>query len=125
MNNIKYGILAFGVLGLIGCFLPMISEEGMSISLFKLREADAGMVYIVMAGFAAAAVMGGLALKGLLRWQAIVATVGFALVLIKFRDGLPTDIFKGAIGSKLMGLSMIGGVICSIIGIAKPEGTKA
>lgn len=134
MQNLKFGVLVCGLLGLIGCFLPMVSEGGMSISFFKLREfpGAASHVYIVMAGFAVAAAMGGLAVaKGMQRWMSIVALVAFGLVLFKFRAGIGMGeggglfgVFKGAIGAKLMGIGMFAGVVFSILTIAKPEPTK-
>jgi hypothetical protein len=121
MKNLKFGILAFGVLGVLGCFLPFVSEGGMSMSFFKMREfIGSGQVFLTMGGFVLAAVMGAMALqKGLLKWQGGAAAAGFALVLFKLRDALPTDIFKGAIGAKLIGLSAIAGLVIAILGIVK------
>jgi hypothetical protein len=126
VNNLKFGVLACGLLGLISVFLPMVSVAGFSASLWDAREVDAANVYMVMAGFAAALVGGALAVAKppMQRWHSIVALVGLALVLVKVRDGLPFDIFKGAIGSKLMGLSLYAGLALSIATLAKPEGGK-
>ncbi len=123
MQNLKFGVLVCGLLGLIGVFLPMISFGDLSISLWAAREAPGGaaQVYMVMAGFAAAAAMGGLgAAKGMQRWMSIVAIIGFAFVLFKFRDGL-FDLFKMAIGAKLMGIGAFAGLVLSILTLTKPE----
>lgn len=99
------------------------------MSMWKARVGpEGGQVYVVMVGFIVPAVMGAMAAAKppMLRWQAIVAAVGFALVLFKLRDGLPADIFKApfAIGAKLMALSAIVGLVVSILTIAKPETAK-
>ena len=119
MENVKYAILGCGVLGLLGVFLPMVSVGDASISLWKLRAFDAGQVYIVMLGFLIPAIMGGMALKGkLLRWQGIVAVLGFGLCVIKLRP--IGDSFGGAIGAKLMILGALVGLLAAIAAVVKP-----
>lgn len=126
MNNLKFGVLACGLVGLIAVFLPFATFGDMSFSLWKTREGDAANVYMVMAGFAVPLVMGAMAAAKppMLRWQSIVALLGFVLVFIKMRHGLPTDIFKGAIGAKLMGLALYAGTVFSVLTLAKPETAK-
>ncbi len=126
MNNLKFGVLACGLIGLIAVFLPFVSFGDMSFSLWKTRQGDAANVYMVMVGFGVPLVMGAMAAAKppMLRWQSIVALLGFVLVFIKMRQGLPTDIFKGAIGAKLMGLALYAGTICSVLTLAKPETAK-
>ncbi len=126
MQNLKFGVLVCGLLGLIGVFLPFISIGEHSASLWAAREAPGGaaQVYMVMAGFAAGLAMGGMgAAKGMQRWMSIVALIGFAFVLFKFRDGL-FDLFKLGIGAKLMGIAAFGGLIFSILTLTKPEPAK-
>ncbi len=125
MKNIKFAVLACGLLGLIACFLPMISMEGMSISFWDAHKAPDGVqVYLVMAGYALAAVMGAMgAAKGLKRPQAIAALVGFAFVVFKFRGGF-FDLLKAAIGAKLMFVAAVAGLVVSILAVAKPEDGK-
>ena len=125
MNNLKFGVLACGLIGLIAIFLPQITFGDMSISLWKTREApgQAAQVYMVMAGYLAPLVMGAMAAAKppMQRWQSIVALIGFLFVLFKMREALPFDIFKGAIGAKLMGLTAYAGAILSALTLAKPE----
>jgi hypothetical protein len=125
VKNIKFAVLACGLLGLIACFLPMISMEGMSISFWDAHKAPDGVqVYLVMAGYALAAAMGAMgAAKGLKRPQGIAALVGFAFVIFKFRGGF-MDLLKAAIGAKLMFIAAIAGVVVSALAIAKPEEGK-
>ncbi|HPH67132.1 MAG TPA: hypothetical protein PLF40_15365 [Kofleriaceae bacterium] len=119
MKNLKYGILGLGVLGLLACFLPFVSFGDQSMSFFGMRKAVAGQVYITMAGFILAAVMGGMGLKQLLKWQAGAAAAGFAFVLFKLRDGI-TDLLKhGAIGAKLMVVAAVAGLVVSILAAVK------
>lgn len=125
MNNLKFGVLACGLIGLIAVFLPWVSMGELSMSLWKAREGDAAQVYLIMGSFAAALVMGAMAAAKppMQRWQSIVALIGFALVVVKIRNGLPVDFLKapGGIGMKLVGLAAIAGVVFSILTLAKPE----
>ena len=128
MNNLKFGVLLCGLVGVIAVFLPQVSIGGHSISVWDAHSApsDAGggiHVYLLMGGYALALVMGLLAVitPPMQRWHGIVALVGFALVFAKIRHGLPVDIFKGAIGAKLMGVSAYAGALLSLLSIAKPE----
>ena len=128
MNNIKFGVLACGLIGIIAVFLPQVSFGGESISLWGTRSfpGQAAQVYMVMAGYGAGMVMGAMAAAKapMQRWQSIVALIGFGFVLFKMRNALPFDIFKGAIGAKLMGLAAYAGLVFSIITLAKPETAK-
>jgi hypothetical protein len=102
----------------------MVSAEGMSVSLWDAHSVDSG-VYIVMIGYAAGIAMGAMAMKGsMLRWQAIVALVGFGIVLLKMRGGILDSITHGAIGAKLLAVAAIGGVVFSALCIAKPAQAK-
>lgn len=120
MNNAKLGVLVCGAIGLIGCFLPLVSAEGLSFSFWDGHSADMAQTMMVMIGFAVPLVMGIMGLKGMLRWQAIVAIVGFAFVLFKFRGGTIDIITHGAIGGKLMGIGAIAGLVFSILAVLKP-----
>jgi hypothetical protein len=128
VNNLKFGVLVCGLVGLIAIFLPQVTFGDMSISLWKTREApgQAAQVYMVMAGYLAPLIMGAMAAAKppMQRWQSIVALIGFLFVLFKMRDALPFDIFKGAIGAKLMGLTAYAGAILSALTLAKPETAK-
>jgi hypothetical protein len=126
VNNIKFGVLVGGLLGLIGCFLPYISEAGLSMSFFGIRELGAGQVYMTMAGFVITLVMGVMAAAKppMLRWQAIVAALGSAFVLFKLRGAVIDGITHGAIGAKLMSIGAIVGLVFAVLAAAKPEAAK-
>jgi hypothetical protein len=123
MKQIKFAILGAGIIGLIAVFLPFVSVGPFSASLWKLREAPggSGQVFLTMGGFVVGAVMGVLAVTGkrLVRWQAIVSLIGFALSFIKVRDGLTGE--GSAIGAKLLFIAALIGLIAAIAGTAKPE----
>jgi hypothetical protein len=138
VNNLKFGLLGLGLLGLIGCFLPMVSEGPLSFSFWKLPDllkemgaTDTGRshVIITMAGFGAAALAGLIAVvkPPMQRWQGVLALIGFALVLVKLRAGIMPgssflDLLKhGAIGAKLMCVAPILGIVVAILSLAKPE----
>ncbi len=128
MKNLKFAVLACGLLGLLGCFLPMVSGGGMSMSFWDLHklgdELGGGggvQVYLVMAGYALAVVMGAMgAAKGFGRPQGIAAAAGFGFVIFKFRGGF-FDLLKGAIGAKLMFVGALAGIVVAVLAAAKPE----
>ena len=114
MKNLKFGVLAFGVLGLIALFMMDIIQG---------LKHDAVNAIMVILGFALPTAMGAMALKKpFLRWMGAVALAGFALVAIKLRiwdmlkviSLVPTSI-------KLAIVACIGGIVVSIITLAKPE----
>jgi hypothetical protein len=115
-------ILAFGVLGLVSLFIP---QQGMMLfSLFKML----GMGYLVpiVGGFAAAVAMGAMAMSKppMQKWQAGVAAGGFALIFVRFKlwEVLKEmgALFK-AIPMLLFVVAVIGGLIVSIMALAKGE----
>jgi peptidoglycan/LPS O-acetylase OafA/YrhL len=118
MKEIKFAIAGLAVLGIIGAFLPIVSEGPLKMSLWDVRAFDAGQFWLTMGGLIVALLMAGLAVVtgALTRWQAVVATLGFALAAIKVRDGL-----EWAIGGKLMLLAAAVGLVVALVGAVKPE----
>ena len=99
----------FGLLGLVGCFLPI----AFSISLFDARHGDALQVYLILAAFAVPMFL-GLADK-LYPAASLISAACFGYVLWKFGLGGTKDIIlDGAIGGKLMGISAIAGIVTSL-----------
>jgi hypothetical protein len=128
VKNLKFGVLAFGVLGLISVFLPLASFGDRSISLWDAHSGAAGMVYGTMAGFAIAAVAGvlGAVKPPFGKPQAGIALVGFIVAMTMMSDKKPWKVFDffsggGAIGAKLLAISAIGGLVVSIIALVKSE----
>jgi len=54
MQNIKFGVVVCGLLGLVGCFLPLTAD----LTFFDTRAFDAANFYVIAGGYAAALAMG-------------------------------------------------------------------
>ncbi len=113
----KRAFALFGLIGLVGCFLPIAG----GFSLFDARVFDHLMVYAMMAAFAIPMLL-GLA-GGKLPAAAKAAAVGcFAYVLLyKFGFDVFDLIVHGAIGGKAMGVAAIGGLITSLGSFAETD----
>ena len=114
MDKAKYGVLAGGVIGIIGCFLPFYSGA----SVLALPGATA-ISLLVAAGYVVGVVLGvvGLIAK-FTRVFAIICTAGFALSTIKL---FQIAALKGQIGGKVLIIGAFLGLVCSILVIIKPE----
>jgi hypothetical protein len=111
----KRALAVFGVLGLVGCFLPvMVGGE----SIFDLRHFDVVRVILMFAAF------GFPLLTGL---QPGPTTVGTALVglgcfgylVAKFRLGLWDLAIDGDAGGKMIAIAAAGGFVASIAALAR------
>ena len=121
MKNLKFAVLAFGVLGVISFFLPLIKFGDQSLTMMDAAK-DTGKLYGVLAGFAIGAGAAGAAIsKGFSKQLAAVAVGGFALAFVLGEGWKIADFLKLAIGAKLFGLALIGGLVTSIIALTKPE----
>ena len=116
MNNVKFGIVAAGGLGILAAFLPFVSMGDQTMSLFGMRSLVAGQVYLTLGCFVVALVVGLLALKKAARWHGIVATLAFGLGVLKNRGNM-----EGAIGAKLLLIAALLGLVASVIVLVKPE----
>jgi hypothetical protein len=121
VRHLKFGVVLFGVVGLVGVFLPQ-TVAGHSIS-FWSTASNEGNVYLVVAAYALAALVGTVAVVAppMQRWHSLVALVSFVFVLLKFRYVLPFHIFTEALGSKLLGIGAYGGALVSALSLLKPE----
>lgn len=134
MKQTKFVIIAAGVLGIIACFLPYVSEGPISMSLWDFHKFPAGnsglvngpkQVYIALGAFAIPALLAATALASKL--QRALAGIGavsflatFALELV--RKGMTGDHgVSTAIGGKLLFLSALVGLVASIVAVVKPE----
>jgi hypothetical protein len=128
VNNLKFGVLACALLGLIGCFLPFVKFGNESITFWKMHSipGQGGQIYITMFGYLLALVAGVLAVAKapMQRWQGILAAVGFAFVIFKMRDGFMKLITDGAIGAKMMAIMALVGLVIAVLCAAKPESAK-
>lgn len=121
MRNLKFGVLGAALLGLIGVFLPLSRD----VSWWERREGpDTAGVFFVIGAFLIAAVMGALAVAhGLQRWIALVALIGFAFVILKFRFAF-VALFTGQPGGQLIGLAAAVGLLCTALAAWRPEPAK-
>jgi uncharacterized membrane protein len=134
MKQTKFVIIAAGVLGIIACFLPYISEGPLSMSMWDFRQMPGGnsglingpkQVYIALAMFAIPALLAATALASRLqRALAGVAAVSFlatfALELV--RKGMTGEgPVSTAIGGKLVFVAALVGFVASVVAVAKPE----
>ncbi len=99
--------IVFGLLGIIGCFLPFV----LGISFWDLRDADGGWrVYLVLAAFAAPV----LAQQGT-KAGALLSLAGFGYVSWRvFGTDVLTVLRHGSIGAILMMVGAFGGLLSSV-----------
>ena len=118
MKNLKFGVLAFGLLGIISMFIP----SG-GFKFFDFAALDAKMVYGPLAGFAVAAIFGilGVVKPPFGKVNAIAATAGFGVAFVLLKMWKIGDLFKGPFPIKLMVISVLAGLIISIIAVVKSE----
>lgn len=109
----KRFLLVFGLLGLVGCFLPLLP----GISFFDLRHLDAGWtVWAVIGAFALPAYVG--AIQGNADRAALFASVGcFGYLAYKFGTGVFDLVFHGSLGAIMMGIAIIGGLASSVLAL--------
>jgi len=134
MKNLKFVILAAGVLGLVACFLPYVSEGPISMSLWDFHKFPAGnegllngpkQVYLAFAFFGIPALLAATALASKLqRPLAAIAAVSFLLTfaLELVRKGMTGDHgVSTALGGKLLFVAAAVGLVASIAAAVKPE----
>jgi hypothetical protein len=110
----KRSIFAFGLLGLLGCFLPLVA----GLSWFDIRHLDQGWtVWLVLAAFAVPAYVGASTSEGE-RTAAIVATGCFGYLAYKFNTGVFDLLFHASIGGIMMGVAVIGGLASALLALS-------
>ncbi|MDB4955314.1 MAG: hypothetical protein JWO36_2883 [Myxococcales bacterium] len=127
MDKVKFGVLASGILGIVGCFLPHISDGDFSFTFWGLRDLiGTEHVVMVLGAYAVAALIGLFAVvkPPMYRWQAILSGGALGFVVYKFRGGFSDLITQGPIGAKLMGIAAITGIVFSVLSLVKPEDRK-
>lgn len=112
-------ILAFGVLGLVGCFLPLVP----GLSWFDMRHLDQGWtVWLVVAAFALPAYVGATRSESD-RTAAIVALSCFGYLGYKFGTGVFDLVFHASIGGIMMGVALVGGLASSLLALSAGKRT--
>jgi len=107
----KRSILVFGLLGLVGCFLPLVA----GVSWFDMRHFDEGWtVWLVVAAFAIPTLVAA-SRSETDRVAAIVGAACFAYLLYKFRSGVVDLVIHGSLGGIMMGVAVLGGFASSLL----------
>jgi hypothetical protein len=119
----KIGLILAGILGLVGCFLPLVDLQGHAVSFWDLHEHQLLSTLIVLAGYALGAAMGvaSLVRAPMQKWQAQLAFAGFAVAGIKFARHFYNVFGELSVGGILMLVAAGLGLVCGGIAIAKPE----
>lgn len=107
-------VLLFGVLGLVGCFLPLV----FGLSWFEMRHFDEGWtVWLVLAAYAVPAFVGASRDESD-RTAALVGTACFGYLAFKFGTGVFDLVIHASLGGIMMGVAVIGGLACSLLGLS-------
>jgi len=110
----KRAIFVFGLVGLIGCFLPLVA----GVSLFDLRHlGHAWKIWVVLGAFAVPTYVGLAPSEGN-RVAGIAAMASFAYLAIKFGTGVFDLLVHASIGGIMMGVGIIGGLAASLLTLA-------
>lgn len=113
----KRVIALCGLVGLVGCFLPL----ALGLSLFDLRHFSEGWhVWMVIAAFAIPTFVGFSRSEGD-RTVAIVGLASFGYLAYKFGTGTFDLIVHGSLGGLAMGAAMIAGLGVAALGLLAPS----
>ncbi|MBA3465542.1 MAG: hypothetical protein H0T46_36755 [Deltaproteobacteria bacterium] len=112
----KRAFAMFGLLGVVGCFLPLAP----GVSLFDLRVLDGVGVYLMIAAFAIPMVLG---LAGKLSSGAKVAALGCFAYMLFYKMGFDVLdlLFHASIGGKAMAVAALGGIVTTLGSFAEAE----
>jgi hypothetical protein len=111
----KRTIALFGLLGLVGCFLPLIP----GVSLFDLRHFGEGWhAWLVIAAFAIPAYAGATASDAA---AGLAGLAGFGYLGYKFGTGVYDLVVHASLGGMMMGVAVIGGILASLGALAAPQ----
>jgi hypothetical protein len=125
MKGLKFALVVLGLLGIVGLFLPYVSMGEMSYKMWDARHEEALKVYLPLAGYGVAALMGLIAVRsGLGRIHSLLALLGFGLAMLvkEVRIGLTGEgALQPAIGGKVVFIAAALGLLVSLIGLIKPE----
>lgn len=110
----KRFILGFGLLGLVGCFLPF----ALGLSWFDMRQLGVGWtVWTVLAAYLVP-VCAAASRTESAKVAAVVGTASFGFLAYKFGTGTFDLVIHASIGGMMMGVAVIGGLASSLLGLA-------
>jgi len=107
----KRSIAVFGLIGLVGCFLPLVP----GLSFFELRHLEWMPIVLMTAAFLIPMLAG---VSGSNASAALTGLIGFGYVAFKFGTGLWDLAIHAEIGGKMMAVAAVGGLVSSVIGLA-------
>jgi hypothetical protein len=107
----------FGLIGLVGCFLPML----LGFSLFEARHGNYLEVMLIMAAFAVPMFL-GFADK-LHPAASLIAAGCFGYIVWRFGFDIKTLIIHGEIGGKAIGISALAGLVTSLGSLGEKPAT--
>ena len=111
----KRTIALFGLLGLVGCFLPLVP----GLSLFDLRHFGEGWhAWLVLAAFALPAYAGAVASDAA---AGLAGIAGFGYLTYKFGTGVFDLVLHASLGGIMMGVAVIGGIVTSVAALAATQ----
>jgi hypothetical protein len=113
--HVKNYILTFAVIGLVGCFLPLVG--GHAVSLFDLHRVTWG-AWLIVAAFAAPALA---AWRGTPGVAALVALAGFGYLGLRLGPHSADLVLRAGIGGKLIGVAVVGGLIATVRTLCERE----
>jgi hypothetical protein len=105
-------IFAFGLLGLVGCLLPL----GGGVSLFDLRVFD-WHVWLVIVAFALPTYVGLSKTEGDVA-AAVVGTASFGYLFYRFFGHIFDLAFHASIGGFCIAIALVLGLACSLLSLA-------
>jgi hypothetical protein len=110
----KRFIFAFGLLGLIGCFLPLT----LGVSLFDLRHFDPGwQVWLMIAAFALPTYVGASRSESD-QVAAVVGTASFGYLTYKIGTDIFDLVLHASIGGIMIGVATIAGLASSLLALS-------
>ena len=112
----KRSIALFGLVGLVGCFLPLIA----GVSFFELRNLEWLPVILMISAFAVPLIV-GLQSGPSSAPAALAGLVGFGYVAVKFGTGLWDLTIHAQIGGKMMAIAAVCGLISSGLALAEKK----
>jgi hypothetical protein len=109
----KRPIAIFALVGLVGCFLPLVG----GFSFFELRHLEWLPIVLMTAAFAVPMIASLYSPKG----AAVAGLLGFGYVGFKLNTALWSMAIHGEIGGKMMAVSAVGGLLVSLLALAEGE----
>jgi len=110
---VKRPIAILGLVGLIGCFLPL----GLGISFFDIHHVAWMPVILMLAAFALPTFVG---FNSTDPAAALAGVLGFGYVVFRYNTDLLDLVIHADIGGKMMGIAAIGGLLASFATFVKP-----